>query len=131
MVSQELVDQLVEQLDSREYVDRIDEIYLSPSHNSFLTIAFHIGFLPSLLLLVPLKKAFSYFVNRDKHQPDSAKDFLILSFIGVAVWASFNVVLELPHSSAFFWLIYFTLIYHFESNSGSKNDPVPRPKSDY
>jgi len=33
--------------------------------------------------------------------------------VGVSVWAGFNVVLELPHSSGFYWLIYFSLVYLF------------------
>lgn len=91
-----------------------EEQYLSPMHNSFITIAYHIGLLPSLLLLVPLKRHAVYFFKRGKENLDLKSDFLLLSLIGLMLWTSFHVVLELPHSSAFFWLVYFASVYHFQ-----------------
>lgn len=89
----------------------IDEVaplarYLSPPHNSFLSIAFHIGLFPALLLLAPAKKIPVYIFT--KNLKDDQLNFLILSLAGCSIWSSFNVILELPHSSTYFWLIYFT-----------------------
>ena len=121
-MNDELSQELASKLSSLEFKYRFDEKYLSPMHNSFLTFAFHIGLLPSILILIPLGKASIYVFRRNKIKGDKNKDFLILSFIGSSVWASFNVVLELPHSSAFYWLIYFSLIYSFlEDQDKEKN----------
>ncbi len=92
---------------------RSEEQYLSPMHNSFITLAFHIGILPSLLLLLPLRRVLMYFFEGNFSQKTPEKDFLLLSLMGLMLWASFHVVLELPHSSAFFWLVYFTAIFFF------------------
>jgi len=82
-----------------------------PPHNSFLTIIFHIGLLPSLLLLLPLKSAFLQIFVKVKSN-DKKYLFLFYSLIGSVIWASFNVILELPHSAIYFWLIYFTYIFY-------------------
>ncbi len=113
--SQEVLDTFRDNLDSPWFEVRPEEQYLSPMHNSFITLAFHIGLVPALLIIVPLIPAFRYlfFAANDQHQPQL--DFLVLALLGASVWASFNVVLELPHSSTFFWLIYFTLIYSFRT----------------
>jgi hypothetical protein len=89
-----------------------EEKFLTPMHNSFVTIMFHIGIIPGLLIFVPLKNAFQWAFNY-KIEHAASKKFLFLSFIGFAVWASFNVILEMPHSSAFFWFIYFSVLYEF------------------
>ncbi len=93
-----------------------EERYLSPPHNSFLTMVFHIGFIPMLLLFLPLKKPLQYLIKSHSIERTRIRDFLILSFIALTIWASFNVILELPHSSAFYWLVYFSLIFEFKDN---------------
>jgi len=112
-VNQEVMDALRTMIDSPWFEVRPEEQYITPMHNSFLTIGFHVGLVFVLLIFVPLKNAFGYFFNRANHLQTRSKDFLILGLIGVIVWTNFHVVLELPHSSAFFWLIYFTTIYTF------------------
>lgn len=109
----ELVQKFVDELKAYWFDVIRDEYYLSPMHNSFLTMGFHIGFLPALLILFPLKKPFQYLLFRHRLIKDSQKDFMLLALVGVSVWAGFNVVLELPHSSGFYWLIYFSLVYLF------------------
>ncbi len=90
--------------------------YLSPPHNSWLSFIFHIGLLPALLFLVPLKNVWLTImlsplpVNRNK-------SFLLLVFVGCFIWVAFNVILELPHSAVYFWLIYFTTAYAFKYRS--------------
>jgi hypothetical protein len=85
-----------------------DESYLAASHNSFLTICFHIGLLPGLLIFYPVIQ----FVRKVKYNSVSRDyRFLFLCLIGLMVWSSFNVILELPHSSLFFWLIYFLFLF--------------------
>lgn len=94
---------------------RPDERFISPPHNSFITMCFAIGILPALLIFIPYLKIFQPLI-----QPfDRNKKFyylIMLSLIGLTIWSSFNVVLELPHSAGFFWLIYFTF-WRLSSNS--------------
>lgn len=104
----ELIDRLYRELGSVGFFgpDKVDEPYLSSVHNSFLTIFFSVGLLPGLLILVPFYRMSVYLLNRRKRQTDSA-DFIYLSLIGLSVWVSFNQILEVPHSTALFWLVYF------------------------
>ncbi len=83
------------------------ERWLSTAHNSFITIFFAIGFIPGLLIFYPLVGAVRYALNR-KNVKNPDTDFLLISFIGTSVWCAMNVVLELPHSAGYYWLIYFT-----------------------
>lgn len=110
---------LRENVNSPWFEMRPEEMYLSPMHNSFITLAFHIGLLPSLLIFVPLYKPLKNTVLTPNKDRDRNADFLLLSLIGLFVWSSFNVILELPHSSAFIWLVYFSLIYQFRLNKTS------------
>lgn len=88
-----------------------DESYLSAPHNSFLTICFHIGLLPGLLIFYPVIQ----FVRKGEYNSVSRDfRFLFLCLIGLIVWSSFNVILELPHSSLFFWLIYFLFLFRLK-----------------
>lgn len=114
--TQETLDALRDNLNSPWFEVRPEEMYTSPMHNSFITIAFHIGLLPSLLLFLPLFKPFTKTILTKSEFRNPQNDFLILSWIGLTVWSSFNVVLELPHSSIFYWLVYFTLVYQFQKN---------------
>jgi hypothetical protein len=84
--------------------------YLNPPHNSILTIMFHVGLLPALLLFVPLKKFFGQILLRS-HSADPGINFLVYALAGCFVWIMFNVILELPHSATFFWLVYLTTAF--------------------
>jgi hypothetical protein len=84
----------------------VDEPYLSSVHNSYLTICFSIGLLPGLLILYPFYKMFFYLATR-RYKGTREADFLFLSLIGLSVWVSFNQILEVPHSTGLFWLVYF------------------------
>ncbi len=86
--------------------------YLSPPHNSWLSFVFHIGLLPALLFLLPLKNI-GLTIMLSPLPASRNKSFLLLAFAGCFVWVSFNVILELPHSATYFWLIYFTTAYAF------------------
>jgi len=89
--------------------------YLSPPHNSFLTIAFHIGLLPMLLLLIPLKKYITQLFSKPISN-DRNLNYLTYNLIGSIVWVFFNVILELPHSAVYFWLVYFTTALYYKYN---------------
>ncbi|SDE47792.1 hypothetical protein [Ulvibacter litoralis] len=84
-----------------------ESIYLVPPHNSFITMLYHLGGWV-LLLFYPIRRIF-YGAQPVKN---NLLKFLLLSLVGVSIWASFNVILELPHSSTYFWLIYFTLAFY-------------------
>lgn len=93
----------------------IDELYpmaryLAPPHNSLLTIMFHVGLIPALLILVPLKPFFREIFFRPQSS-DATINFLVYALTGCVVWILFNVILELPHSATYFWLVYFTAVY--------------------
>ncbi len=118
-VSEEAIPKFQEQLDYNIFESQPEEQLLSPMHNSFITIIFHVGLLPGLLILIPLWPAFRYLFRRNRSSNNTKLDFLMLSLAGSMVWTSFNVVLELPHSSAFFWLIYFSLIYEVNRHNKS------------
>jgi hypothetical protein len=118
--NQEILDALRTQANSPWFEVRPEETYLSPMHNSFITMAFHIGLLPSLLIFVPLYTSTKEVVFSNTKPQDKTQNFLFLSLIGLFIWSSFNVVLELPHSSMFVWLVYFTLIYYTYKKSNSE-----------
>lgn len=113
----EILEAMSTQLDSPWFEVRPEEQYLTPMHNSFITIAYHIGFVFMLFIFLPLKNMFLYIINRANLSPTKEKDFLTLSLIGLIMWSSFHVVLELPHSSALFWLVYFCTIYEFNQKT--------------
>jgi hypothetical protein len=115
----EILEAMSSQIDSPWFELRPEEQYLSPMHNSFLTIAYHVGFVFMLLIFLPLKNMFLYLFDRDKLKPTKEKDFLALLLLGMIMWSSFHVVLELPHSSALFWLVYFSTIYEFNQKPKS------------
>ena len=92
------------------------ERWITPPHNSFLTMFHHIGILPTLLLLVPMRGYFvQIFLQKQSTNPDRL--FLFFSLTGLFVWVFFNVILELPHSALFFWLVYFTYIFYEKRES--------------
>lgn len=47
--------------------------------------------------------------------------FLSLSLLGIVVFSSFNVILELPHSSSIFWIVFFSLIFKLSEKSESSS----------
>jgi phosphate/sulfate permease len=87
--------------------------YLNPPHNSVLTIVFHVGLIPALLFFTPLKKTFTQLFLK-KSPADANILFLVLALLGSLVWILFNVILELPHSSTYFWLVYLTTIFYLK-----------------
>lgn len=84
-----------------------DERYLSPPHNSFITILFSIGIIPGLLIFIPFKK-----IMKNIFLPFNPEKttiyYFTLCLVGLTIWCCFNVVLELPHTTGLFWLIYFS-----------------------
>ena len=113
----EVLETMNQDINSPWFELRPEENYLTPMHNSFITIAYHIGFVFMLLIFLPLKNMFAYIFKRNEQIASLEKDFLTLSMLGVIGWSSFHVVLELPHSSALFWLIYFSTAYLFSKNN--------------
>ena len=91
--------------------------YLSPPHNSILTVVFHIGLIPAFLFFIPLKGFFKQIFIK-KFSEDRNVIFLVLALSGCIVWICFNVILELPHSSTYFWLLYFTTAFYLKSVRG-------------
>lgn len=87
------------------------ERWITPPHNSFLTIVHHIGMLPMLLLFVPIKSLFSQ-IFLEKRSTDKDRLFMFFTLWGLIMWVFFNVILELPHSAIYFWFIYFTYIFY-------------------
>jgi hypothetical protein len=92
------------------------ERWVTPPHNSFLTMIHHIGILPTVLIFVPLKSFFRQ-IFLEKKAVDNDKLFLFFTLSGLIIWVFFNVILELPHSAVYFWLIYFTYIFYEKRTS--------------
>lgn len=92
------------------------ERWVTPPHNSFLTMVHNVGLIPVILLFIPLKDFFNQIFLKTK-TTDKNKLFLFYSLFGLIVWCSFNVVLELPHSAIYFWLIYFTYIFYAKAHA--------------
>jgi len=90
------------------------ERWVTPPHNSFLTIVHHIGLLPAFLILIPLKNFLKQIFIVPKSN-DREELFLFYALFGLIAWVSFNVILEVPHSAICFWLIYFTYIFYGKS----------------
>lgn len=91
------------------------ERWITPPHNSFLTMIHNVGLIPVILLFVPLKSFFNQIFLKER-TTDKNRLFLFYSLFGLIVWCSFNVILELPHSAIYFWLIYFTYIFYAKAN---------------
>ncbi len=98
------------------HFDRKGERYVKAFHNSFVTFFSYMGFITLLLLPVYYKAAKGIFEKG--LTPDQL--FMILSLFGVSVWSALNVILELPHSSVLFWVIYFTTYHSFMTNNSYK-----------
>jgi len=99
--------------------------YLAPPHNSILTIMFHVGIVPALLLLIPLRGLFSQLLLK-RRSPDPSTNFILFCFVGSLVWILFNVILELPHSATYFWLVFFTTAYALKFKAASPAPEQPQ-----
>lgn len=95
------------------------EKYLSPMHNSFITIAFHIGFVFSLFIVYPLVKIIIRLIS-GRHKADLNFLFFSLTLISFSVWSATNVILELPHSSLLYWLLFLSFIFLYPEFSKIK-----------
>jgi hypothetical protein len=89
--------------ESSNDLDRENEGYLKAFHNSFITIFFHLGILCSVFML---PQARSVFLKSSCYENTSIV-FYALSLFCLSVWVFFNVILELPHSAHYYWLILF------------------------
>jgi len=87
-----------------------NEGYYKAFHNSYITIIFHIGVAGIMFVIPQIRAVFS----RDGFYNSIENTFYALAALGLAVWAAFNVVLELPHSAHYYWLIVF-LCYHSQN----------------
>jgi len=96
-----------------------DETYLGPPNNFVILMIHHLGLVPGLIILVALLPIAKWFFSFRKEPSDKRKEFIFLIVLMSCTWASFNAVLPNPHSSAFFWLIFFTAQYEF--NFSEKN----------
>jgi hypothetical protein len=96
-----------------------EKMFLVPSHNSFITIIFHLGIVSILLLLYPLR---CFFFHKNIKNYTQLEYFLFIAFLGLSLWVSFNVILELPHSSSYYWLVFFALGFILKYNTkGTEN----------
>ena len=84
---------------------KYSEAYLASFHNSFLSIWYHLGVIPMILILIPIIKKSSKYLNKNDDYY-----FIYYSLIGTTMWCFFNVILELPHSNLYYWYIYFLFI---------------------
>lgn len=111
--------ELFETLGAHGFLDKSRHLerWVSPPHNSFLTICFHTGFISLLLLLYPIKNTVKYFFIQSGKIINKNKAFLVLLLFSYFVWVSFNVVLELPHSALVFWLVFFVSIEYFNKRN--------------
>lgn len=111
--------ELFETLGAHGFLDKSRHLerWVSPPHNSFLTICFHTGFISLLLLLYPIKNTVKHFFIKSGKIINKNKAFLVLLLFSYFVWVSFNVVLELPHSALVFWLVFFVSIEYFNKRN--------------
>jgi hypothetical protein len=85
-----------------------EEKYTTGAHNSFLSFGQHLGLASLFLLFYPLVIGIKGLKIRD----NTNLIFLLLSISGMSVFSFFNVILELPHSSSFYWIVFLILIYY-------------------
>lgn len=90
-----------------------DNKYLFAPHNSFLSMAIHIGVLSIIFLFYPICRLF----YNKRLLMEKEILFLFLSLLGMVVFSAFNVILELPHSSSIFWIVLFGLIFKLSERS--------------
>lgn len=94
-----------------------EERFTNGPHNSFLTITFHNGLISLLAIFAPLL----YYAIKVWPIKNPIL-FTMLVFIGISVLAFFNVILELPHSSSIYWLVFFYLMFELKSKHDYRRD---------
>lgn len=99
--------------DDNDLLDSEGERYYKAFHNSFVTLFFHLGIF-ILFLYKPFYLVIKNILSSSRIPQINA---LALSFLGVTIWCFFNVILELPHSSILFWLIFFLASFKFNDKS--------------
>jgi hypothetical protein len=79
--------------------------YTLSLHNSFLSFFYHYG----LIVFLVIVNYFFFITFRFRNICYSKEKIgMALSVLGgFTVWCSFNVILELPYSSSFFWILFF------------------------
>lgn len=93
------------------FTNKDTDQFISSVHNSFIAMAFHIGALPTMFILLPIIGYLrGVFQGKSKVVKSNEKMFLGNVLLGLTLWCSFNVVLELPHSAVYYWVIYFLFI---------------------
>lgn len=110
-ISDETIEKLNQLMISKGHINTLiteGEKYTTGAHNSFLSFAQHLGLLSVFLLFYPLIIRIKDLKIRD----NTDLIFLILSISGMSVFSFFNVILELPHSSSLYWMVFFALIYY-------------------
>ncbi len=109
--SDDFVASLVDYFGHLNGLDERSERYLMAFHNSFLTVAFHYGFIGILLLFYPLISVLSFLWSL-KYEPEYDVLIVLLAVLfGILIWCYFNVILELPHSSGFVWFMIFSIYF--------------------
>lgn len=96
-----------------------EESFLSPPHNFYITLPFHVGLLPSLILVFCVLRSVYRLVFSSPSSMLYRYRWLGLSLVGLSVWAGMNVVVELPHAGIFYWLILFSsivVLYRFRGS---------------
>lgn len=110
-ISDKTIEKLNQLMISKGHINTLiteGEKYTTGAHNSFLSFAQHLGSVSVFLLFYPLIIRIKDLKIRD----NTDLIFLILSISGMSVFSFFNVLLELPHSSSLYWLVFFALIYY-------------------
>ncbi|MDA0317063.1 MAG: hypothetical protein O2906_04990 [Bacteroidetes bacterium] len=110
-ISDKTIEKLNQLMISKGHINTLiteGEKYTTGAHNSFLSFAQHLGAVSVFLLFYPLIIRIKDLKIRD----NTDLIFLILSISGMSVFSFFNVLLELPHSSSLYWLVFFALIYY-------------------
>lgn len=110
-ISDETIEKLNKLMISEGHANTViteEEKYTTGAHNSFLSFGQHLGIASLFLLFYPLVIGIKGLKIRD----NTNLIFLILSISGMSVFSFFNVILELPHSSSLYWMIFFALIYY-------------------
>lgn len=110
-ISDKTIEKLNQLMISKGHINTLiteGEKYTSGAHNSFLSLAQHLGLASLFLLFYPLIIG----IKGLKIMDNSKLIFLLLSISGMSVFSFFNVILELPHSSSFYWIVFFMLIYY-------------------
>ncbi len=82
-----------------------EERFFKAFHNSFITMLFHVGIVPLVLLIMPVIKRANTNALYDKEC-----HMLFISLVGLTVWAFFNVILELPYSAVYYWFIFILFV---------------------